>query len=174
MDVALEEARLAGEAGEVPVGAVLVGSDGVTVLARAHNRTERDRDGTAHAEVLCVRRAGAQRDDWRLAGSTLYVTLEPCVMCAGAVLQTRVGRVVWGAPDPKAGACGSWVSLLGEGAAPHPFAPGGAPVAVTGGVRGHECAEAMLTFFRSRRMRQGVSAQDDVENLQSIGKGRAT
>jgi len=165
MGVALEEARMAGEAGEVPVGAVLVGADGESVLARAHNRTERDCDGTAHAEVLCVRRAGARGGDWRLEGSTLYVTLEPCVMCAGAILQSRVGRVVWGAPDPRAGACGSWVALLGEGAAPHPLAPGGASIAATGGVRERECADAMLQFFRSRRARQGVTAQTDVRNI---------
>src|SRR5690348_3498979 len=105
MDLALAEARRAGEAGDVPVGAVVV-LDG-TVVAAAGNAREALGDPTAHAELLAVRQAAAALGSWRLSGATVYVTPEPCPMCAGALLAARVARLVFAAPDPKAGACGS-------------------------------------------------------------------
>lgn len=114
MRVALEEARSAFAAGEVPVGAVVVGPRG-DLLHRAHNAVERLQDPTAHAEMLCLRAAAEALGGWRLEGASLYVTLEPCPMCAGALLQARISRLVWGAPNHLLGADGSWVSLLGEG-----------------------------------------------------------
>ncbi len=111
MRVAIDEAKKAGEKGEVPVGAVLVSEDGEVVSA-AHNSVETATDPTAHAELTCLRQASAKLRSWRLLGCTLYVTLEPCPMCAGALLQSRVKRVVWGAPNLQLGADGSWVHLL--------------------------------------------------------------
>src|SRR5437870_12810174 len=105
MRQAFEEARLAAAAGEVPIGAVLVVAG--TVVARAHNRREVWQDPTAHAELIAIREASAQLRAWRLVGSTLYVTMEPCAMCMGAVILARVGRVVFGVWDPKGGAWGS-------------------------------------------------------------------
>jgi tRNA(adenine34) deaminase len=113
MQLAVEEARKADRKGEVPVGAVLVCEEG-NVIARAHNVVETSTDPTAHAELLCLRQASKKLQSWRLLGTTLYVTLEPCPMCAGALLQSRVKRVVWGAPNVQLGADGSWISLLRE------------------------------------------------------------
>src|SRR5262245_60435630 len=104
MRAALAEADAAGAKGEVPVGAVIVGADG-QLLASGHNLRETDADPTAHAEIVALRRAARARGLWRLEGTTLYVTLEPCAMCAGAMVNARVARVVWGCDDPKAGAC---------------------------------------------------------------------
>jgi len=111
MGLALGQARLAASAGEVPVGAIVVGPDN-TILAQAHNRTERDLDPTAHAEMLCIRHAAAAAGGWRLADATMYVTLEPCPMCAGALLQTRIRRVVYGARNVLLGADGSWIDMM--------------------------------------------------------------
>jgi tRNA(adenine34) deaminase len=116
MRLALHQAQLAADAGEVPVGAVLVSSDG-EVLATACNQTERSADPTAHAELVCIRGAAAARGAWRLLHATLYVTLEPCPMCAGALLQSRVGTVVYGARNTLLGADGSWISMLPRTAA---------------------------------------------------------
>ena len=110
MALALEEARKAGEEGEVPVGAVLV-IEG-TVATSAGNERERRHDPTAHAEMLVLRRAAAEASGWRLRDATLYVTLEPCAMCAGAIVHARIARVIYGAADPKGGACGSVFDLL--------------------------------------------------------------
>ena len=109
MRMALEEARLAGEAGEVPVGAVIV--RGEELLARAHNRCERDGDATAHTETLAIAEACKKVGHWRLSDCTLYVTLEPCPMCAGAAINARIGRVVFAARDPRMGACGGLLDL---------------------------------------------------------------
>jgi tRNA(adenine34) deaminase len=111
MEVALGEARSAAAAGEVPVGAVVVSAAG-ELLARAHNRRETDGDPLAHAELLAIRQAARSVGGWRLVGATLYVTLEPCAMCAGALVLARVARLVYGAPDPKAGFCGSLGDLV--------------------------------------------------------------
>lgn len=143
MREALGQARRAGEAGEVPVGAVLVGPDAEAVAAD-HNRTRERSDPTAHAEVLVLRRAAAALGDWRLLEHTLYVTLEPCAMCAGALVLARVPRLVFGARDPKAGMCGSLEDLVRDPRLNH-------RVDVVEGVLSGEAAELLRTFFRARR-----------------------
>jgi tRNA(adenine34) deaminase len=142
MAAALDEARAAGAAGEVPVGALIV-RDGA-VLARSGNRTLRDQDPTAHAEALVIRAAAAALDSWRLDGCALYVTLEPCAMCAGAIVLARLDRVVFGAWDDKAGMAGSVADLLRHPRLNH-------RPEVLAGVRGVECAELLTSFFRARR-----------------------
>lgn len=142
MDVALEEARAALGHGDVPVGAVVT-RDGEE-LARGHNRREVDRDPTAHAELLAIRRAAAALGSWRLEGCTLYVTLEPCTMCAGAVVLARVPTVVFGAEDPKAGAAGALWDVLDDPRLNH-------RCEVVTGVRAEEAGHLLRTFFRARR-----------------------
>ncbi len=142
MRLALDEAEAAGPAGDVPVGAVVLGPDG-KVLARAHNEREAVGDPTAHAEVLALRRAAAVTGEWRLTGCTLVVTLEPCVMCAGALVQSRVERVVFGALDEKAGAAGSLWDLVRDRRLNH-------RPEVVHGVLGEECARRLTAFFRAR------------------------
>lgn len=142
MLLALDEAEAAGPAGDVPVGAVVLGPDGA-VLARAHNEREAAGDPTAHAEVLALRRAAAATGEWRLTGCTLVVTLEPCVMCAGALVQSRVERVVFGAVDEKAGAAGSLWDLVRDRRLNH-------RPEVIHGVLGEECARRLTAFFRTR------------------------
>jgi tRNA(adenine34) deaminase len=144
MALALDEARAAGEHDDVPVGAVVV-VDGV-VVARRHNERERVGDPTAHAELLALRDAATTIGSWRLDAATLVVTLEPCPMCAGALVAARVGRLVFGAADPKAGACGSLYNLCADPRLNH-------ELPVTAGVAGEACAELLTTFFRSRRPR---------------------
>jgi tRNA(adenine34) deaminase len=138
MGEALVEARAAAAMKDVPVGAVLV-RDG-RVIARGHNRRERDRDPTAHAEMEALRRAARVLGGWRLGGCTLYVTLEPCVMCAGALVQARLPRLVYGARDPKAGAGGSVFDMLRDARLNH-------VVEVVGGVREAECGGLLQEFF---------------------------
>ena len=142
MAIALEEARDAGEAGEVPVGAVVV-VDGV-VVARAGNRRERDGDPTAHAEVLALRAAAAARGSWRLDGATLVVTLEPCPMCAGALLAGRVARVVFGAANTDNGACGTLYNLCVDPRLNH-------EVEVVHGVEADAATDLLTRFFAARR-----------------------
>ena len=142
MQRALEEARAARDAGEVPVGAVIV-RDG-TVLAHAGNRTLRDQDPTAHAEAIVIRDTAAALGSWRLDGCTLYVTLEPCAMCAGAVVLARVDKVVFGAWDSKAGMAGSVTDLLRHPRLNH-------RPEVLAGVLADECAALLTEFFRNRR-----------------------
>jgi tRNA(adenine34) deaminase len=143
MGLALEEARKAFEAAEVPVGAVLVDAAG-QVLGRAHNMPILSADPTAHAEILALRAAAAAVGNYRLPGTELYVTLEPCVMCVGAMLHARVRRLVFGAADPRSGAAGSVVDLTR-------VAPFNHYIEVTGGVRSGECSEILREFFRLRR-----------------------
>ena len=142
MAEAIDEARRAGEAGEVPVGAVLV-RDGA-VIAAAGNRTIRDHDATGHAEMLVIRAVSEASNDWRLDGCTLYVTLEPCAMCAGAIVLSRVDRVVFGAWDEKAGMAGSVTDLLRHPRLNH-------RPEVVAGVRASECGTLLTEFFRTRR-----------------------
>ena len=142
MRLALEEARRAPEHGDVPIGAVVV-RDGA-VLARAHNRREVDGDATAHAELIAIREASQVIGHWRLEGVTLYCTLEPCAMCAGAMVLARLPRLVYGAHDPKAGAGGSLMDLLNHPQLNH-------RVAVTGGVLAEECAAVIVEFFAKLR-----------------------
>ena len=143
MQLALEEAFLAGESDEVPVGAVIV--RGEELLARAHNSPITLNDPSAHAEVLAIRRAASLLGNYRLAGTTLYVTLEPCLMCAGAILQARIGRIVFGAADPKGGAVVSLYRLFDDRRLNH-------TVAVTEGILREACAEILSGFFRAKRL----------------------
>jgi tRNA(adenine34) deaminase len=147
MRLALEEARMAEEAGEVPVGAIVVREG--AMIAHAHNRTFGDQDATAHAESLAVREACAQVGSWRLTGCTLYVTLEPCAMCAGALVLARVERVVFGAWDPKAGMVGSVADLLRHPRLNH-------RPEVQGGVCEAEAGAMLREFFTARRGREFV------------------
>ena len=140
---ALEEARRAEAHDDVPIGALVVAADG-TVLAAAHNERELREDPTAHAEVLALRAAAARLGSWRVLEATLYVTLEPCTMCAGAIVLARVPRVVYGCTDPKAGAAGSVLDLLAVPALNH-------RPEVVGGVLAEACAEELRAFFRARR-----------------------
>ena len=142
MHAAIEQARRAGRAGEVPVGAVVV-IDGQTAGA-GRNRSIEDCDPSGHAEIAALRAAGAGRGNLRLPGGTLYVTLEPCVMCMGAIAQARLARVVFGAYDPKSGAAGSVIDLGDTDAMNHRFE-------VNGGVLADECGALLKEFFRSRR-----------------------
>ncbi|MBX3196128.1 MAG: tRNA adenosine(34) deaminase TadA [Microbacteriaceae bacterium] len=143
MRAALAEAELALASGDVPVGAVLLDGDGA-VLAHAHNEREATGDPTAHAEVLAIRRAAEVRASWRLDDATLVVTLEPCVMCAGAILQARIPSVVFGAWDEKAGAAGSVHDLLRDRRLPH-------RVEVTPGLLAEDAAGLLERFFAQRR-----------------------
>ncbi|MDQ0991776.1 tRNA adenosine(34) deaminase TadA [Streptomyces sp. V3I7] len=143
MRLALDEARRAVPGGDVPVGAVVLSPDGTTVLATGHNEREATGDPTAHAEVLALRRAAAALGEWRLPGCTLVVTLEPCVMCAGALVQSRVDRVVYGARDEKAGAAGSLWDLVRDRRLNH-------RPEVIEGVLADDCARLLTDFFRTR------------------------
>ncbi len=142
MDLAIEAAREAEGHGDVPIGAVIF--RGGVPLAVAGNRREADRDPTAHAEILAIREAARKLGGWRLPETTLYVTLEPCPMCAGAIVHARIPRVVIGAPDPKTGAAGSVMNLLDDPELNH-------RPEVIPGVRREECAALLRTFFAARR-----------------------
>ncbi len=144
MNEALKEAKLAMAAGEMPVGCVVV-RDGA-IIARAHNECEARGDATAHAELLAIQRASAALGDWRLNDCTLYATLEPCPMCAGAIVQARVGRLVYGAADPGQGCAGSLYRIPEDPAFPH-FCPS------DGGALGGECEALLKGFFEKRRGR---------------------
>jgi len=142
MRSALAEAKAAAEAGEVPVGAVVVA--GGEIVARGHNRSETDRDPSAHAEIVALRAAARAEGNYRLTGATLYVTLEPCAMCMGALVQARIERLVFGAYDPKAGAAGSAIDLSDSPSFNHRFE-------INGGVLADECGAVLKTFFESKR-----------------------
>jgi tRNA(adenine34) deaminase len=142
MGVALEEAAAALDHDDVPVGAVVIHNDGI--IARRHNERERIGDPTAHAELLALRDAAHTTGSWRLEDTTLVVTLEPCPMCAGALVAARVRRVVFGATDPKAGACGSLYNLCADPRLNH-------EIAVDAGVRADECAALITKFFANLR-----------------------
>ena len=142
MELALDQARRAGEHGDVPIGAVIARGD--EVLAAAANERELRPDPTAHAEVLALREAAAELGGWRLPDTALYVTLEPCAMCAGAIVLARVPRVVYGAPDPKAGAAGSVLDVLADPRLNH-------QPELRGGVLGAASGELLESFFAARR-----------------------
>lgn len=144
MRAALELAQEAARAGEAPIGAVIYETESGTLLAGARNTREAENDPTAHAEVLALREAAAVLGDWRLNRCTLVVTLEPCCMCAGAIVNARVGRVVYGADDPKAGACRSLYRLLEDPRLNHRVAP-------LRGVLKDESAALLRAFFRAKR-----------------------
>jgi tRNA(adenine34) deaminase len=142
MQAALAEARLAAEAGEVPIGAVVVRNG--EIVARGQNRVLRDMDPTAHAEVVALRAAAQALSNYRLNGCTLFVTLEPCAMCAGAMIHARLDRLVFAAADPKAGAAGSVLAVLNHPQLNH-------QMTVEQGILAEESAELLRSFFRERR-----------------------
>jgi tRNA(adenine34) deaminase len=143
MHMALNQAREAAQRGEVPVGAVILDENG-RVIGRAHNQREQLKDPTAHAEMIAITQASEALSSWRLLGTTLFVTLEPCAMCAGAIVLARVPRVVYGAPDPKAGGAGSVLDVLGHPALNH------RPEVVPGVLAG-EASALLADFFRKKR-----------------------
>jgi tRNA(adenine34) deaminase len=143
MQLAIDEARAAEAAAEVPVGAIVVSSGG-EIIARGSNQVLRTSDPTAHAEVVALRAAGQALANYRLLGCTLYTTLEPCAMCAGAILHARIARLVYATPDPKAGACGSVLQVMNHPALNH-------RVEVVSGVMADECSTMLSDFFRARR-----------------------
>jgi tRNA(adenine34) deaminase len=143
MREALVEADVAASLGEVPVGCVIVAPDGHE-LARGHNLRETENDSTAHAEIVAIRAASKALGTWRLEGCTLFVTLEPCPMCAGALVNARIGRVVWGCDDPKAGACATLYQIGTDPRLNHRFA-------ITRGVLDVDCADRLKRFFAALR-----------------------
>jgi tRNA(adenine34) deaminase len=144
MERAMQLAQAAGDAGDVPVGAVIVAADG-RAIAEAENRRQRDHDPTAHAEILALRAAGQTLQSWHLENCTLYVTLEPCPMCAGALVLARLGQLVYGADDPKAGAVRTVVNLPDGPCSNH-------RLAVIGGILESVCREQLQTWFAQRRV----------------------
>jgi tRNA(adenine34) deaminase len=148
MKIALEEAKEAYRCGEVPVGAVLV-LEG-NILARSHNSPIIKNDPSAHAEMLVLRQAGEKISNYRMTGAELYVTLEPCVMCAGAIIQARLARVIFGARDPKCGAVGSLYNILTDERLNH-------QVEITEGILREECGEILSRFFQQKRVKADSS-----------------
>lgn len=148
MRLALEEARRAAAEGEVPIGSVVVLAG--AVISSAHNRRELDHDPSAHAEFRAMTEAAQKLGRWRLSGCTVYVTLEPCLMCAGLMVNSRIDRCVYGAPDPKGGALGTLYDVSHDPRLNHEFA-------VISGVREEECAQVLKDFFRARRKEQKLA-----------------
>ncbi len=144
MGLALEEAKKAGHMGEVPVGAIIVADNG-EVLSAAHNRTIKQVDPTAHAEILALRDAAIKYNNYRLLDTSLFVTIEPCIMCMGALVHARVKRVIFGANDPKWGAAGSLYNFSDDCRLNH-------RIEIVNGVRGEECRVLMQAFFRAKRI----------------------
>jgi len=142
MNLALAQARKAEEQGEVPVGAILI-KDGL-IIARAHNQPISTNDATAHAEIQLIRTAGKKLKNYRLNSTSLYVTLEPCAMCLGAIMHARIDRIIFGAFDPKTGVCGSCKDLISEVFFNH-------KIAITGGVLKNDCKKLLQVFFLSKR-----------------------
>ena len=145
MQIALNEANLAMNENEIPVGSVLVLNE--KIIAKAHNQPIGNNDPTAHAEIQLLRKAGERQKNYRLIGSSLYVTLEPCAMCFGAMVHARIDRIVFGASDPKTGVCGSCMNLNEEKFFNH-------KISITGGVLEEESSELLRLFFKSRRDNQ--------------------
>ncbi len=146
MSLALAQARLAWDHGEIPVGAIVTDSQG-RVIAQGFNQTITTDDPTAHAEIVAMRNAGRVISDYRLTGLNLYVTLEPCTMCCGAIIHARFSKVFFGAPDPRTGGCGSVFDILGDTRHNH-------HAEVLGGVLKDECSELLKAFFKERRRLQ--------------------
>ena len=143
MKIALNEAKKAGQIGEVPVGAILVSENG-GILSAAHNQTIKLADPTAHAEILALRKAALEVNNYRLLNTTLYVTVEPCIMCMGAIVHARISRVVFGATDPKWGAAGSLYNFAADDRLNH-------RVKITTDVCAEDCRRLMQDFFRAKR-----------------------
>jgi tRNA(adenine34) deaminase len=148
MEAALREAERAYDMGEVPIGCVIV-KDG-RCIARGYNQVETLKDATAHAEIIAIGAASAALENWRLSGATLYVTLEPCPMCAGAILNSRISRIVYGSPDTRFGGCGTTIDVITNNAI-------GQKVQVTGGVKADECLGILKAFFMEMRLKKGDS-----------------
>ena len=164
MRLAFAEARAAEADGEVPVGAIVVSPDG-KVIGRGRNRVIADSDPTAHCEIVAMREAGRALGNYRLLGCSLYVTLEPCAMCAGAILHARIARLIYAAADPKAGACGSVLSVMNFPALNH-------RAEVIAGILAEECSTALTDFFRRKRnaqTRQPASASE--LNMEAASNG---
>lgn len=155
MKIAIAEAEKAGAIGEVPIGAVIVKDD--EVIVRAHNLRESLQDPTAHAEHIAIQKAAALCDNWRLEGCTLYVTLEPCVMCAGSIVMSRIPHVVYGAKDPKGGCAGSLMDLLQESRFNH-------RATVKTGVLEEECGQLLKNFFKNIRKNKKINQTADNTN----------
>lgn len=143
MRLAIEQAEIAGRIGEVPIGAVITDKAG-RLISSGHNLRESTNDPTAHAEIIAIKKAGEELSSWRLDGATIYVTIEPCVMCMGAIILARIGRLVYGARDPKAGAVISVYNIGCENKLNH-------RIEFTEGVCGNECSNLLKDFFRSLR-----------------------
>jgi len=143
MEIAVEAAKIAAENGDVPIGAVIVYKD--QIIGKAYNQKEQLKDPTAHAEIIALTQAAAYLNSWRLNGCTMYVTLEPCTMCAGALVLARIDRLVFGCHDPKAGACGSLYDIVRDERLNH-------RLEVTPGVLVDECSRMLQEFFRHRRI----------------------
>lgn len=164
MELALEEARQAEREDEVPIGAVVVYEG--RVIARAHNRRETDKDPKAHAEFLAMEEASRVLDVWRLTGCTVYVTLEPCIMCAGLMHQARISRCVYATADPKAGACGSLYHIHDDGRLNHSFE-------ITAGVLAKESAQLLQNFFARRRAERKKAKREAVQAAQAAQAAEA-
>ena len=150
MQEAIELAKNAGDVNEVPIGAVIVKNG--EIIARAHNLRETNQNATDHAEILAIQKACEQLGTWRLEGTSLYVTLEPCPMCAGAILMSRVDRVVYGARDPKAGCAGTFMNLLDDPRFNH-------QCEVVSGICESECGQLLTSFFRDLREKKKAAKQ---------------
>ena len=142
MKIALNEAKLALKENEIPVGAILIQNE--ILVSKAHNQPIKNNDPTAHAEIQVLREAGCKLKNYRLNNSTLYVTLEPCAMCLGAIIHARIERLVFGASDPKSGVCGSTIDLSSESIFNH-------QISVSGGVLEYDCTNILQSFFRLKR-----------------------
>ena len=156
MKIAISEAYLAKNKGEVPVGAVLIQND--KLIAKAHNQPILNHDPTAHAEVEVLRKAGRKLKNYRLSESTLYVTLEPCLMCLGAIMHARINRIVFGASDPKTGVCGSKADLTSEAFFTH-------KIKVDGGVLEAENKKILQSFFKSKRKEKNLKSVHTTINM---------
>lgn len=165
MRLALDQARLAEQAQEVPVGAVVVDAAG-TILAYGQNSVLRRSDPSAHAEIMALREAGRLLENYRLPGLTLYVTLEPCTMCLGALFHARVSRVVFGTHDPKTGACGSRLDLTTPGLINY-------HCSVHGGVLAQECGQVLSEFFRKRRQAAKNQKQHSQQDVSQDGESNS-
>lgn len=162
MQLAIEEAKKAAELGEVPIGAIIVQDD--QVIARAHNLRESTQNATTHAELSAIQIACATMGSWRLEETTLYVTLEPCPMCAGAILQSRIPRVVYGARDPKGGCVHSLYELLNDERFNH-------EADVTEGVLAEECGALLTNFFRALREKKKEAKKKQSEGVKDSNEG---
>ena len=152
MRQAIDAACVAEENGDVPIGAIIVHQD--RVIGRGWNQREQLQDPTAHAEIIALTQAAAALESWRLHGGTIYVTLEPCPMCAGALVLARLDRLVYGCPDPKAGACGSLYDIVRDDRLNH-------RLEVTAGVLADDCARLLQDFFRPRRRNNGETTENE-------------